>query len=800
MDVLMQDLRYAVRALRRDIGFTAVTVLILAVGIGANTGVFSVVHSVLLAPLPYEEPERLAMVWTDIAVEGVHEAPSAYGNIQDWKAQNRVFEDLATFDGTTLTLTGGEWPERIMTGRASANFFSVLRVSPAIGRTFSLEEEEARASVVVLSHALWERWFSASPDAIGRTIEINGLPLEVVGVMPADFGFDRDVQLWWPQTLFSDFDDVATARGTDFWRVLGRVRSGVSMAEAQRDMDVIASRLERAYPNENAGLGINVVPLYDQVTERSYRLALWTLFGAAGLVLLIGCANVANLTLARGMARTRELAIRVALGATRPRLVRQALTENVVVSLTAGIAGLLLAVVGLRVALSLAPGSLPRLEEIGLNTAVLAFAFAVSLASGILFGIAPSLSFSRGDPHEALKHARTPGPRSRGQRARKLLIAFQFALAIVLVFGANLLIRSLVEAQRVDPGFQPENLLMASMSLETSTDAVAFYEQVVENVRTIPGVRSASVVEEVFISGAPNRMISVEGRAPTEARREPMRIDAVVGDYFQTIGAPLLEGRALSRSDHADAVPVAIINETMAQRFWPGETPVGKRFRTGGPESEAPWIEVVGVVGDMRREGLEMAPISQAFRPYAQAPSRSMMVVVRTDQPVPGLAETVRTRVAEIDRTVPLSSMTTVSRELDRQLLQRRFQTLLLGLFSAMALILAAAGIYGLVQHSVSLRTREIGVRVALGALSSDLIVMVIRQGLVLALPGVAAGLLCALWLSDVLSGLLFGVAATDLTSIAVTVGVLLLTTVAACYIPARRAAGVDPVVALKEE
>jgi putative ABC transport system permease protein len=350
----------------------------------------------------------------------------------------------------------------------------------------------------------------------------------------------------------------------------------------------------------------------------------------------------------------------------------------------------------------------------------------------------------------------------------------------------------------VDPGFQPENVLMANLSVESSSERVIFYEQVVQNVRTIPGVRAVGIVEDLFISGAPNRAITIEGRASVEPRFEQIRIDAIAGEYFQTIGAPLREGRGFSESDGADAAPVAIINETMARRFWPGETPVGKRFRTGDPQSVVPWIEIVGVVGDMHRQGLEKVPIPQVFRPFAQEPSRNMNLLVRTDAPVPGLAAGVRTKIAAIDSTVPLYGITTVQQALDRYLLQRRFQTLLLGLFSAIALILAAVGIYGLIQYSVSQRTREIGVRIALGARSEDLVLMILRQGLTLALPGLAAGMVCALWLSDAVSALLFGVAATDLTNIVVTSGILLLTTVVACYIPARRAAGVDPMTALR--
>lgn len=616
MDALSQDFRYALRTLRRDRVFTAITILTLALGMGANTAVFSVVQSVLLEPLPYKDPDRLAMVWTAIPSEGVHEAPSAYANIRDWKTQNRVFEDLATFDGTSLTLTGGEWPEQISTAKVSANFFSVLGVTPIVGRTFSLEEERQRAPVVVLSRDLWQRRFGASPDAIGQTVEINGSPFQVIGIMPHGF-WDGDTQVWLPQTWFSDWDDVVTQRGAGAWRVLGRLHAGVSFQDAQTDLNVIASRLERMHPSANAGLRINLVGLHDQVTGHSFQLALWTLFGAVGLVLLIACGNAAHLILARGIVRAREHAVRVALGATRPRLIRQALAENIVVSLAAGITGMLFGLAGLRLLLVLAPDNMPRLDEIGINTTVLIFATAVSLAAGVLFGIAPSLSYPRDGSYNVLREGRSTPHRTGGDRARRLLIAFQFALALILVFGANLLIRSLIEAQGVHPGFQRENVFMANVRVESSPDRVIFYDQVIQSVRTIPGVRAVGIVEDLFVSGAPTRAITIEGRASAEPRSE-LRGDAIGGELFETIGAQLRDGRGFSESDGVDAAPVAIINETMARRFWPGETPIGKRFRTGGPQSGAPWIEVVGVVEDMHRQGLEKAPIPQVFRPFTQ--------------------------------------------------------------------------------------------------------------------------------------------------------------------------------------
>lgn len=797
MDALAQHLRFTLRTLRRDLGFTATIVLTLAIGVGVNTAVFGVVRSTLLKPLPYEEPDRLAMVWTNIPDQDVHESPSGYANVQDWKAQNRVFEDLAAFDPTSLTLTDGEWPEQIRAAWISANLFSVLGIAPAIGRAITAEEERARVPVVVLSHDLWQRRFGGSSAALGRTIEIADKPYQVIGVMPNGFAFPGDRQLWLPQTVSDDWDAASVQRGTGSWQVVGRLRPGTSLERARTEMNMIAARLEQAYPSDNVRLRVNVVALHDQVTGSSFRLALWMLFGAVAIVFLIACANVANLFLVRGMNRAQELALRVALGATTHRLIRQALIETMMLSLAAGIVGVLLAVAGLRVFIALAPGNIPRLNEVGIDPAMLTYGIILSLAAGVLLGVAPTLSHAREALYDVLRESRGPTQGTRTHRARTLLIASQFALAIVLVFGASLLIRSLIHARNIDLGFQSENVLMANLSVASPDRRRSFYEQVVSNVQAIPGVRSVGIVGDLIISGAPNAPITIEGRATAEPTVAELRIDAIDGDFFQTMGVPLRSGRPFSRSDGTEAPRVAIINESMARRFWPGETPVGRRFRFGR-QPDAPWIEVVGVVGDMRRQGPERAPIPQVFRPYGQTPSRNMILLVRTDRPAPGFATAVRTTIAEIDRSVPLYSLTTVDQAFDRFLMQRRFQTILLGLFSAIALILAAIGIYGLIQYSVAQRTREIGVRMAVGAAAPQVVSMILRQGLTVALPGIALGVIGALWLSDAVSALLFGVTAADFASIVITSGTLLLTTLIACYIPARRAASVDPMTALR--
>jgi predicted permease len=799
VDRAWQDVRYALRTLRRDFAFTALIVLILAIGIGLNTAVFSVVRAVLLAPLPYEDPARLTMLWTDIPEEGVRESPSAWGNVEAWKAQNHVFEDLATFDPTTLTLTGGVWPERISGVKASANLPSVLGVAPALGRWFSAEEERGDVAVAVLSHALWERRFAGSADAIGGIIEVAEVPFRVVGVMPAGFGFpDSDAALWLPQSAFGGWGALAGERGTGAWRVVGRMSRGTSLDQVGAEMDRIAARLEQEQPEANAGLRIRAVPLHDQMTGGSFRLALWTLFGAVEFVLLIACANGAHMILARGMNRAQEFALRVSLGANTPRLIRQLLTESLVLAGAAGVAGVLLAQAALRVLLAAAPAGIPRVQEIAVDPLVLGYALAVSLTVGVLFGVAPALGFRRAPLAAALREGRSPSRRGAGHRTRSVLSVFQFALAIMLVFGASVLVRSLIAVRRVDPGFRTENVLMTNLSVERSSERVAFYDRLVREVGALPGVAAAGIVEDLFISGAPNATVAIEGSV-AEPASLPIRSDAIAGDFFASIGASLRAGREFAPSDGADAPSVAIVNETMARRFWPDASPIGKRFRFGSSAAE-PWIEVVGVAGDMRRQGPENAPIAQIFRPYAQAPSRNMNVLIRTDATAPDLVPALRTRVAAMDRTVALPQVTTLEQAVDiRYVVQRRFQTLLLGLFSAIALMLAAVGVYGLMQYSVAQRQREIGVRMALGGTSGDVVSMVLRQGLAMAVQGLALGTVGALLLSDRLSALFFGAGASDFTNVAVTAGILLVTTVLACWLPARRAARIDPMVALRQ-
>jgi predicted permease len=797
LEELWQDLRYGARRLLNSPGFTATVLFTLALGIGANITIFSVVNAVLLRPLPYPEAGRLVYLWSEAPMQNIRERASAYANFSEWRSQNKSFEDLAVFDPTVVTLTGAAEPEQVMSIRASANLFSLLGVTPLLGRTFTADDEQQKLRVVVLSHGLWRRRFGASPGILGQTVEIDGVSSQVIGVMPESFLPGRENRIWEPHTLFPDWEAQKTQRGTGSWQVVGRLKPQVSLAQAQAEMNTIAQRLEQAYPDANKGLGVNLVPFQLQFTGSNVRLALWMLFGAVVLVLLIACTNVANLMLARGIAREREMAIRMALGAGRMRLVRQLLTECSLLALLGGAVGLLMAVWGIRAVLSFSPANLPRLDGVAIDAKALAFTTIVSLLTGLLFGLAPALKISQTQPGAALKAGRSA---SGG-----LLVIAEFGLAVLLLTGAGLLLRSFSKLQAVDPGFDPSRVLSMQLTPERNSAADqwrVFYGQVSERIAALPGVEAIGLTSEIVISGNPDGLITVEGAATEVAAtaRIPFRRDVISEGLFQTLRVPLRTGRFFNAQDNQGAVPVTIINETMARRFWPGEEALGKRFKLGAAQSDSPWLAVVGVVGDMRRQNLESQPIAQIFRPYLQSSERRLILLIRITGEPTQLAPLVRNEIRAIDKTVLINGFSTLESLLARNVAQRRFQTWLLTLFSALALLLSAVGIYGLIHQSVALCTREIGTRMALGAQTRDVLRLVIGQGMRLALCGIGIGLLAAFGLTRVLTGLLFGVTATDPTTFVATPLLLLLVALLACYLPARQATKVDPLVALRHE
>jgi predicted permease len=804
VETAAQDIRYAVRTLRKSPGFTTTCVAVLALAIGANTAMFSVLNAVLLRPLPYRSPEQLAMLWSEIPSQGVREGRSAYWNVEQWRSQSESFADMAFFDGVSATLTSADRAEKISVVRTSPNLFPLLGVQPLHGRIFSAKEAEQRQRLALISHRFWQARFGGSLEAIGASIHLDGAPSRIVGILPADFQFD-DAEAWEPHTMYPDWEILRRARGSGFWAVVGRLRPNVTVEQAQAEMNAIARRLDEQLPASDRNRGIRVTPLSLRVIGTRSRLALWMLTGAVFFILLIAATNVASLTLARSASREREIAIRAALGASRARIVRQLLAESLTLAVIAGLLGLFVAYAGIRFLLAVKPGNLARLNEVSLDPHVLGCALALCLLTGILVGVTPAMTMARRD----LRPSGQEGGRGIAGgvatlRTRRALVVTEFALAIILLVGAGLLVRSLLSVQNVELGFRPERVLSVSLAPPASTapgQRAGFYKRVLEQVESVPGVESAGITSELFLSGSAAQVVTAEGDARPVSERRLFRSDELSERLFQAIGTPLLRGRFFSDADGPDSPPVAIINEAMARQMWPGRDPVGKRFKLGSEDSGNPWFTVVGVVGDMRRQGLEKEPIPQMFEPLAQNPPRRAILLVRTSMADPlKMAGAVQAAARRVEKYAPLYGVTTLENQLDAFLTERRFQTSLLIAFSVVALLMAAIGIYGLIQYSIAMRTHEIGIRMAVGAQAGEIFRMVIGEGLRLSLTGLVIGLAGALWLGRAGSSLLFGVTATDpLTFLTVS---LLLTAVAtiACYFPARRAMKVEPLMALRQE
>jgi putative ABC transport system permease protein len=796
---MLQDLRYAFRMMAKSPGVTALAVLAMALGIGANTAIFSVVNGVLLRRLPYKDPDRLCMVWMDNRRLGLKEDLTSYPNFQDWK-QNQSFEDMAGYTTTARVLVGDGEPERVLGAAIPSNFLPLLGVSPVVGRNFTPEDEvPGKDNVALIGHGLWMRRFGGDPNVVGKAVPLaSGGSMQIIGVLPEGFRFPtKESELWTPLAVP---DRAKQARGGFWMWVVGRLKPGVELEPVRAEMTGIGKRLEEQYPNTNRGLGVWVVPLKQQLLG-PVQTALWVLFGAVVFVLLIACANVANLFLAGAADREREMSVRAALGAGRVRLVRQLLTESMVLALAAGALGLVLALWGVDTLRNLAPKDLPRLEEIGIDWRVLAFTFAASVATGILFGLAPALKAGAGGWGVGVRVTRSAGT------ARALVVG-EVALAVVLLGGAGLLIRSFARLLSVDPGFRTERLLTFQMSFSSAKYpgqgphlAVA-YDQLIQRIQALPGVEAAAGITDIFLSTTPNSgNFTVEGAPviPLEQQIEATD-DVVTPDYFRVMGVPLKEGRWFSRQDGPESPPVVIINETMARRFWPEGSPVGKRFKFGQPDSKAPWLTVVGVAGDMRRQGLHKSARAETFLPLGQRFARSLNLVVRTKEDPLALAGAVRAAVRELDSNAPVSRVTTLERLIGESTAQRRFQMLLLALFAGLALALAAIGVYGMNYYYVTQRTQEIGVRMALGAQREDLIRLVLGRGVRLVAAGAVLGLAAALALGRVIESLLFAVGPRDLTTLTAVVLVIGVFGLLASYLPARRATKVDPMVALRYE
>ena len=804
----LHDLRYALRMLLKNPGFTIVAVIALALGIGANTAIFSVVNTVLLRPLPYKDPERLVMVWEDASKHGYPRDTPAAANFVDWRDQNQVFEGMAAVADESFNLTGAGDPERLEGRRVSANIFPLLGVEPEIGRVFTAAEDQPGSQrVVLLSYGLWQRRFGGDSSIVGKPLTLNGESHTVVGVLPARFQFPTSDDQAWVPIAFTP--EQAASRNRHYLQVVGRLKPGVTLGQAQTEMSTIASRLEQQYPQSNADLGATVTSLHEHLVG-DIRPALLILLGAVGLVLLIACANVANLLLARAAVRQKEIAVRIALGARRLRLVRQFLTESVLLSTLGGIVGMAIAFIGLVLLRTFIPENISQAREISIDLKVLGFTLFVSVLTGVIFGLAPAIQAVRFNQSETLKEGgRDAATGGSGKRLRSVLVMAEVAISLVLLIGAGLLINSFLRLRNVDPGFRADNLLTMKIVLpepkyEEFERRQAFYTDLVQRVGSIAGVRSAAVTTNLPLYRQGNSItVRIEGRPEPPPGQEQVVVTRIISPgYFETMTIPLLSGRNLNDQDIATSRNAsAVISETMARRFWPNEDPIGKRFAAGRVTSDEDWINVVGVVKDVRQFELTADPRPQMYLSYRQAGFFAPRdLVVKTDVEPTSMAAIVRKAVWEIDKDQPVSDIRTMEEILADSIARQRFSMLLLAIFAGVALILAAVGIYGVMSYSVAQRTHEIGIRMALGAQTGAVLKLAVGYGMKLVLIGILVGLIAAFALTRLMSTLLFGVTATDPTTFTLISLLLVGVAALASYIPARRATKVDPMIALRYE
>jgi predicted permease len=800
LDELSRDVRYALRTLRKSPAFTMTATATLALAIATNTAMFSVLNAVLLRPLPYRSPEQLAMLWTENPTENLREGRSALWDVEQWRGHTQTFADMATFDTVSTTLTGADGAEQIAGASISPNLLPLLGVQPVRGRNFSSEETEQQKRLVLISHRFWHARFGGSNDAVGATVVVNGLPSQIIGILPADFQIAKvEADVWQTHST------RRSMRGGQTWFVVGRLRPGATFDEAQAELSAVARRLDDQLPAAQRNQGISVVPLSLYAIGPQSRVALWMLGGAVFCVFLIAAANVSSLSLARSTARAREMAVRAALGANAGRILRQLLTESVLLAAVSGLMGTLLALWGIRLIRAFGPDNLPRLNEVSLDPRVLGWALATSLLAGILVGLAPAITTLRRDLRPSGEESgRSVSGGTSTRRIRRALVVAEFALAIVLLVGAGLLVRSWSYVTNIDPGFRPERVLVMEISPPTTISVPAqrtdVYHRVLEEIQAVPGVESAGIIDDLFTDNPREHVLAVEWNDGTVTERLRLTRDEVSADFFRALGTPLLRGRFFSIGDQPEAPRVAIINEAMARRSWPGHDPVGRRFKFGPRDSDGPWFTVVGVVADMRRQGLEREALPQIFVSLAQNhPPGSAAVFIRTSSDDPlALVGALRAAARRVEKNAPIYGVAPLEQRYGTHLTQRRFQTSLLTGFSIVALLMAAVGIYGLIQYSVAARTQEIGLRMAIGAQGGDIFRMIIREGLMLSLTGVAIGLVGALWLGRAGSSLLFGVTASDPLTFTTVSLLLTAVAIAACYFPARRATRVDPLLALR--
>ena len=814
MNTFWKDVRYGVRVLTKKPGFTIIAVITLALGIGANSAIFSLVNGLLLRPLPYRDSERLAIIWTHSPGANVLQDWPSPGQFSAIKSNNTVFEELGIAQGYNVILTGKGAPERLAVVRSSSAMLSLLGVQPELGRAFLPEEDSTDTTpAVMLTHGFWQQHFGGDRDVLGQALTLNGRSFTVVGVLPADFSLSFEVMptvssVQQPDLLLSlRFGPKDWSKqGDENYNVLARLKPGATIMQGRAELDAAARTLEEQYPNQyppSRRFSFSVRPLLEQVVG-DVRLALLVLLGAVGCVLLIACANVANLLLARAAEREKEMAIRTALGAGRWRLVRQLLTESLLLAGAGGGLGLTIAVWGLSALRWLNPGNIPRIQDIGVDGRVLAFTSAVVVLTGILFALAPALRSSQVSFNETLKEGGRSLVGSGNHRLRNLLVIAEMALSLILLVGAGLLIRSFIRVQQVEPGFSAHNVLSMRMSLagpaySDEAPRLVFYQHLWERIGRLPGVESVGGASILPLSGSISwGGITIEGYDPTSGQSAIQADQRVVSvGYFETMKAPLLSGRFFSEQDTKDSLKVAIVDQNMAGTYWPGADPIGKRLKLGRSD-DLPWLTVVGVVANVKQYALDSDSRVALYAPHQQQAEGTLFVTVRTTTNPLSLAAAVTQAARALDPNVPVYDVKTMDQRVSESLARRRFAMIALGLFAAVAMILAAVGIYGVMSYAVTQRTREIGIRVALGAPTGDVLRLVIGQGMLMAGIGIGIGLAGAFATTRVMSSLLFGVGATDIATFALVSVAIAGVALAACFVPARRAAKVDPMVALR--
>jgi putative ABC transport system permease protein len=805
MGTLWQDVRYALRRLLKSPLFAVVAIVALALGIGSTSVIFSLANAFLLRPLPYDNPDQLVALWEVNQQQGWERNPVSYPNFADWRAQTTAFQQMAAYDMLDYNLTGDDQPERLRGVRVSTNLFSMLGAKVVAGREFSAEEEQpGNHKVLILSHGLWQRRFGGTSDVIGRNLTLNGESYAVVGVMPQHFQFPMFVptDLWTPLAL----NATQEPRGGRFLAVMGRLKPGATIESARSELNTVARRIEQEYPTMSTGWGVNVVSVHDQLVERG-RPALLVLLGAVGFVLLIACVNVANLMLARATGRKKEIALRMTLGASRMRLIRQLLTESLLLALLGGGLGFLLALLGIRFMVARLPSEISSMRDVGLDPTVLAFTLGISVLTGIIFGLVPALQASKPDLNEALKETtQSVGGGLDRYHLRKILVVAEVAMSLVLLIGAGLMIRSFLRLQEVKPGFDAGNLLVVPIPLPESSypdqqHRATVFQQIVQRVETLSGVQSVGASSIPPLSGRDRGSgFAVEGRAQVlRGERLFGFLREVTPNYFSTMRIPVVKGRAFTDADRLNTTWVAMINETVARRYFPNEDPVGKRV-TFNPGPNAVWYTIVGVAGDIRHAGVAADPQPEFYGPYLQDPVPSMTLLIRTDVEPGSLFATVRNEIRAVNKDVPLSDIRTMEQSIADSIQRVRVTLLFISIFAIVALALSVVGIYAFMAYMVSQRTYELGIRMALGARQSQVLRLILGQGMKLVLIGIGIGLAAALGLSQVMSSLLFGIGAFDVpTFVAIS---LLLSAVAlvASFFPALKATKVDPIIALRVE